>query len=379
MYENLVNQKVLSNLNYNQSDQEINSLNAALQALAVGDFEQKWAIAKILVKYGDIVIPPLQDVILNEKADLEHRCFGLRILSQLKNPEIVLIVTQLLMSTKEEELISLATQTLAVQGKQSIAFLAKLLAEEEYRLLACKALAQIPSCLVIEPLLSVVEDENSEVKKVAICALRNFNDSRITQVMINALQDYSSEIRKEALTGLGLKLKGNQEKSLIATIIPLLKDINLSVAQQAALALSRCHNPLAVSALESVFESSITPLPLQETIIKALGWMATPESIYCLGKFICLSESSLAVEIIKVLGRVRKLELKEEIINILNRFYHSESSCVQDEKILQHLCYTWTQLKAVEAIPLLKEIETNENEQVSFHAQSAIKQLTINN
>jgi HEAT repeat protein len=381
MPKNSVNNKLLSNHSLShvnpivQEEEELINLDKSLETLARGNFDEKWVMSKVLVKYGDIVISPLQEVILNEQANLEHRCFALKILSQLKNPQIILVVTQLLMTTQEEELIALATQTLAVQGKESIAFLSELLADENYRLLACKALAQIPSSKVIEPLLSVVEDKNIEVKKVAISALNNFNNPKIIPIMVNALQDYNSDIRKEALIGLGLKLKTNQEIPLIKTIAPLLNDINLSVAQQAAMALSRCRHPSAVSTLEKVLVSSMTPQPLKETTIKVLGWIATNESIKCLGKCINLTESSLAVEIIKVLGRVNQPELKLEIITILDQFYQSKSAYLTQPDILQALCYSWTQLQAIEALSLLQEIQTSDNETVAFHAQSAIKTL----
>ena len=383
MYKNSVNKKVLSHNSESYAPsygnhlrkEELINLDQALETLAVGNFEEKWAISKVLVKYGDIVIAPLKEVILNQQAELEHRYFSLRILSQLKNPEIILVATELLMTTEEEELITLATQTLAVQGKESIAFLSKLLENENYRLLACKALAQIPSQQVIEPLLSVIEDKNIEVKKIALSTLSNFNSPKIIPIMINALQDYNSDIRKEALIGLGLKLKTSQEISLIAIISPLLNDINLSVAQQAAMALSRCPHPLAVSALENVLVSNIAPQPLKETVVKVLGWIATIESINCLDKCISISESSIVIEIIKVLGRVSKPELKSEIIAILHKFYQSQSSHLTQSDVLQALCYSWTQLQAIEAIPTLKKIQLSDDQQLSFHAQSAIKTL----
>ncbi len=371
----LINSGMIAH-SHNLNNEEIINLNSALDAFAIVDFEEKWTIAKVLVKYGDIVISPLKTVILNKTASLDHRCFSLRVLSQLKNPEIVLIATQLLMNTEQEELIALATQTLAVQGKDSIAFLSELLEDEDYRLLACKALGQIPNRLVIEPLISVVEDHNREVKKTAICALRNFNDSRIIKIMTNALQDYHSEIRKEALIALGLKLKANPQLDVIEIVIPLLNDLNLSVAQQAAMTLSRCHHPLAISALENILNSKITPKPLTKTVIKVLGWIATSESIQCLGKFMTTNESSLTIEIIKILGRVNKPELKSEVTTILDRFYHSKSPHLTDAKILQTLCYSWTQLQAVKVIPMLKQIPMSENQQVSLHARAAIETLS---
>ena len=366
------------NLKHQQESQSPN-LDNALKLLAIGNFEERWAISKVLVKLGSVVISPLKTIILDEQANLEHRWFSLRILSQLKNPEIILVATELLVTTKEEDLISLATQTLAIQGKESIVFLSQLLTEEDYRYLACKALTQIPNREVILPLLSVVEDENLEVRQLALSALRNFNHPKIMPVLIKALQDYHSEIRKEALIGLGLKLKTNQEIPLVSIISPLLNDINIEVAQQAALALSRASHPFAVSALERVLLCSTTPYPLQETIVKVLGWIAIPESIECLGRFICQDNLLLAGEIIKILGRISQPELKPIVITILSNFYHHKSANLSQPQILQSLCYSFTQLQSLEALPILEEIEGSSlNQQVIFHAQSAIKLITEN-
>ena len=345
-----------------KNEYQSSGLEKALEELGRGNFEEKWATAKILVRYGDVVIEPLQEVILDEQADLEHRCFALRILSQIKNPRIVLIVTQLLSFTQEEELISLATQTLGIQGESAIDFLTCLLEDSQYRLLACQALAQIPNKRVIEPLLSVVDDKHYEIRKIAITVLRNFNDPQVLQILIKGLGDFHPDVRKESLVGLGLKLKQNKEAPLIAIISPLLNDLNLDVAQQAAMSLSRCRHILAVSALRKTLESEFAPIPLKLTVIRVLGWIATPESIACLGKFLDNEDTLLSIEIIKVLGRVSgSHSLKEIAIDILNDFYENQPFVTIAPEILQVICYSWTQLEAITAIPLLKEIENSQD------------------
>ena len=81
-------------------------------------------------------------------------------------------------------------------------------------------------------------------------------------------------------------------------------------------------------------------------------------------------------EIVKVLGRVNKSDsLKEIAIDILNNFYESRSLGDIAPEILQGICYSWTQLGAITAIPLLKEIEASEEQKVHFHAQSALASL----
>ncbi len=364
----------LSNLHLDNG--ESISLELALKVLELGNFEEKWAIAKILTKYGDEVITPLKEVILDEKANVEHRWYGLKILSQIKNPEIILIVTELLTTTQEEDLLLLATQTLASQGKQSINFLSQLLENPSSRLLATKALAQIPSSEVIPPLLSIVNDQDSTTRATAIAVLRNFDTPEIKSVMINALKDYASSVRKEALIALGLKLKFSEDIELIQLISPLLQDINLSVAQQGAISLSRCGHPLAIEALDKVLHCANTPEALKITIVRSLAWIATSDSLQCLEKSMYIYDSSITLEIITVLGRVTKPSFKNQAVAILSNFWESKSPKLARPEILQALCYSLKQLNATTTIPILQGIETNTNPQVRFHAQSALKQFT---
>lgn len=353
------------------------SLEFALEVLKSGTFEEKWVIAKRLVKAGEIVINPLKEIILDESANQESRWYGLKILSQIKNPQIILIVTELLTITTDEDLIILATQTLANQGKESIKFLSELLVHTEYRLPATKALAQIPSLDIIEPLLSVVNDDNVTIRTIAISVLGNFDTPEINRVMIQALSDYSASVRKEALTALGLQLKSNPDVQLISLISPLLSDINLSVAQQAANALSRCHHPLAVDTLYRVLTSSLTPVPLQMTIVKALAWIATPQSIQCLGKAMEMVNLTVIVEIIAVLGRLKQPDLKSQAVAILTTFYYSQSPILNQSAILQTLCYSLRQLSCNESSAILNTIATNHNLQVSIYAMSALEKINV--
>lgn len=353
------------------------SLELALKILELGNFEEKWFICKVLIKYGDEVIQPLKEVILDEKANVEYRWYSLKILSEIKNPEIILIVTELLMTTQEEDLLLLASQTLANQGKQSVTFLSQLLKNSSYRLLATKALAQIPSKEVIPPLLSVVNDQDNIIRTIAIATLRNFDTQQIKLVMINALKDYASSVRKEAVIGLGLKLKSSEEIELIKLMSPLLLDINLSVAQQTAISLSRSSHVLAIESLDNVFQGENIPESLKVTIVRSLAWIATSESLEYLEKYIYQSDLLITLEIITVLGRVTKPTLKNQAVAILSNFYENKSSKLTNPEILQSLCYSFKQLNAVTTINILRAIETNSNAQVRFHAQSALKQLLI--
>lgn len=359
------------------------TLETALEVLARGSFEAKWVISKVLVKYGEKIIPILRDVILDESADLEYRSSALRIVGQINSPQVILMVSELFALTQEEELINLAIETLASGGKESIAFLSSLLKEEEYRLLAVKALGQIPHSDIIPPLLSVVKDENSDVRVVALSALKNFDRTSILKVIIEALQDIDSRVRKEALVGIGLKLKKNQAIPIISMVSPLLNDLNLTVAQQAALTLSKSNHPFAVESLEKTLNSPYTPTPLKITIIKSLAWIETEKSIQSLAKYLLTANDLLTIEIIKVLGRITKPQLKPIVIEVLNNFYQNLSGSRNDPEILQTLCYSWYQLKAKTALKFLQEIAQNldkftdnyQKEKLKSHLKLALENI----
>ncbi|WP_017295097.1 HEAT repeat domain-containing protein [Geminocystis herdmanii] len=362
-------------LNLTPEERESIPLELALKVLELGSFEEKWIISKVLVKYGEAVIPPLKKIILDENVDTESRGYGLKILSQIQHPEIILIVTELLSKTQEEELITIATETLVSQGKQSITFLSQLLINPDSRLLATKALTQIPRKDVIPLLLSLVNDDDTTIRSISISALGNFDTPEIKIALINALKDYASSVRKEAVTALGLKLKSTEDVELINLITPLLEDIDLSVAQQTAISLSRCHHPIVIQSLEKVLYSSYTPQPLKITIVKALGWIDTLESIQCLGKAIHSFDTSITLPIINILGRITKPSLKSPAVTILTNFYYSQSSTLDYTEILQALCYSLKQLGSMDGIFILQDIVTHHNPQVSLYAQSALEEL----
>jgi len=347
----------------------------ALKILEFGNFEEKWSIAKILVKYGESIIPILKPIVLDENADREYRWYALKILSELQNPTIILMVTQLLEITEDEDLITLATQTLANQGNKAISLLSELLEFPEYRLLAVKALAQIPNAKVIQPLLSVVADEDQEIRLIAIATLGKFDKPEILPILSNALNDHVSAIRKEALNGLGLRKKYPQEIDLVKLISPLLNDVNLTVCQQSALSLSRLKSDRAASALFTTLKSSNTPLTLQINLVRALAWMEIPSSLDYLAQSLFFVNHSTILEIITLFGRMSDYEHKSKLIEILLNFYHRNNPATQEPEILQALCYSWQKLNAIEAVAILKEIADHQNEAVRYHAQFALKEL----
>ncbi len=364
-----------SQFSLNNNDLESLPLLYVLDLLAGGNFEERWTIAKVLVKYGDEVIAPLKSVVLDEDAEGEYRWYALKILSQLKNPQIILIISELLANTVDEDLIALATQTLSSQGEEAIATLTPLLSIPEYRLSVTKALAQIPHSKVIQPLLSVVNDDDVAVRVSAIASLNNFDTPEIVSTLTKALEDYSAIVRKEAITGLALKTKSSTPENLAEQIIPFLHDIDLKVCQQTAISLSRLKTNNATSALYNTLISPHTPVLLQKTIIKALAWQETTLSIECLGKALYLVPESIIIEIIGLFSRIRNHKKFPQIIQLTLDFYQLNSLPKTSPQIIKNLCYTWEKLNAQPALKYLAEIAHQGDENIEIYAQSALQRI----
>ncbi|AUC61068.1 Nitrite reductase-related protein [Cyanobacterium sp. HL-69] len=371
--ENIMYLSQQSNLPLNNL--ESFSLHSALKTLENGSFEERWAIAKVLVKYGEVVIEPLKGVILDENRDSEYRWFALKIISQLDNPDTVLIISELLNTTEDEDLISVGAQILASQGERAISILTALLDSPSYRLCATKALAQIPHRLVIKPLLSVADDDNVDIRQSAIASLSNFDDSGIIPILENALKDYNSVIRKEALIGLVRKTKYYSPQQLATLITPFLDDVDLTVCQQAAICLSHIPHTLATDILFSTLIKPHTPIPLQHTITKSLAWQETSHSIHALEKALYLVSEEICCEIIAILGRINKPKIKETIAKISLKFYRNHELAKKSDQIIQNLCYTWQQINAQESLDILISIINTGGEKSKIYAQSAFHNI----
>jgi FOG: HEAT repeat len=276
------------------------AVSLAIQVLESGDFQDRWEIAKILPNLGTVAIAPLTDILENEDADREQRWFAARILGKFDRPEVIEALAKLVKNS-DEELSQIAAETLGNLGPTAIESLANLLLEEDERLFATTALAQIRHSETIPPLLSVVRDSQVAVRLAAIEALSSFHDIRISGVLIAALKDSATAVRKEAARSLGVRAYLDAEFDLVNLLKPLLWDIRLEVCSEAVIAIGRLKTDAAAAALFELLRSAITPVELQIETVRALSWMETATALEYLQqtliarfnniKFYCLSRN----------------------------------------------------------------------------------------
>lgn len=364
-------------LEKNINPKEIEEILAlALKILEWGDFQERWDVAKVFPKFGEIAIEPLIEIVADEEAVLEHRWFAARLLGKFEAPEAIVALVNLLKTTDDEDLANIASNSLAELGKSSIEGLSNLLSHPESRVLATTALAQIRCSEAIEPLLTVVNDPDVAVRSAAIEALNSVLDDRIPPILVAALKDPVSAIRKEAIIGLGARTDLREELGLLGLIKPLLYDFNWEVCQQAAFALSRQKTDEAAAALFEVLNSPATPPILQISLIHGLAWMESVASLAYLEQSLSVVSPESVLEIVRVLGRIETGNLKPKAAQILLNFFYSNSPLVETIPIQQALAHAWGQLGEAMAVDALLELKENADKRVSLHAIAALKNFT---
>ncbi|MCY7381494.1 MAG: HEAT repeat domain-containing protein [Microcoleus sp. CAN_BIN18] len=354
------------------------AVSLAIQALEWGDFQDRWEIAKVLPNLGNGAIAPLIAVLEDEDADTEPRWFAARILGKYARPEVIQALVKLVKNS-DEELSQIAAQTLANFGPTAIESLATLLLQEDSRQFATAALAQIRHADIIAPLLSVVGDSKVGVRLAAIDALSSFCDSRIPPVLIEALKDPATAVRKEAVRALGVRAYLDGEFDLVDLLKPLLWDIRLEVCQSAAIALGRLKTDAAAYSLFELLRSSTTPVELQVETVRALSWMETATALAYLQQTLIAEFDNtnflICQEIVTVLGRWSKPELKATSAEIMIDFLASNHPGVESVKIKQSIALGLGQLGDIRALDVLIKLLADPDNSVRLHSLSAIKQL----
>ncbi|MEG3896501.1 MULTISPECIES: HEAT repeat domain-containing protein [unclassified Microcoleus] len=354
------------------------AVSLAIQALEWGDFQDRWEIAKVLPNLGNGAIAPLIAVLEDEDADTEPRWFAARILGKFDRPEVMQALVKLIKNS-EEELSQIAAETLGNFGPTAIESLANLLLQEDSREFATAALAQIRRTETIAPLLSVVGDSQVAVRAHAIEALSSFHDSRIPPVLVSALKDPATAVRKEAVRALGVRAYLDAELDLVNLLKPLLSDIRLEVCQQAAIALGRLKTDAAAAALFELLQKPTTPVELQIETVRALSWMETATALEYLQQTLIAeldnTNSPVCQEIVTVLGRGSKPELKAKAAEITIDLLASHHPAVQSVGIKQSLALGLGQLGEMRALDVLIKLLADPDNSVRLHSLSALKQL----
>jgi HEAT repeat protein len=353
-----------------------NILELALSILEMGDFQQRWDIAKVLIQLGNIAIPPLINILEDEDAEDELRWFAVRILGELQHPDSISPLVELLQNNPEEELKAIAATALGQMGNVAIPVLTQMLQLDDTRLLAVRSLSYIRCSETIAPLLRVVEDAQAEIRTAAIEALSSFHDERVPPILLNALDDVAATVRRAAIQGLGFRPDLCAELDLVTRLEPKLYDFNIEVCCTAAVALARMGGDTAVKHLFTVLISPHTPITLQLEIIRALIWVETLSGLEYLQQALNHTASAtLWQEIVTVLGRVHKPELTTAATAILLNMLSFQHPATKITSIRSAIALSLGQLGSPQAAEFLHTLSDDTDELVKLHAIAALKKL----
>ncbi|MDP5338291.1 MAG: HEAT repeat domain-containing protein [Nodularia sp. (in: cyanobacteria)] len=355
-------------------------LELALSILEMGDFQERWDIAKVLKQWGNTAIPPLIDILEDEDAEENLRWYAVRTLGEFQHPEAIVSLVDLLKTSENQELKAMAASALGQMGTAAITALTELLAAEETRLLAVRSLAYIRTQETITPLLSVVQDAQAAVRSATLEALSSFHDQSIPPVLLKALDDVAAPVRRAAVQGLGFRPDLCTELNLVAKLQPRLSDFNLEVCCAAAIALSRMGTDAAAQHLFQVLISANTPLKLQLEIIRALVWVETLSGLAYLQQALDQTTSeTLWQEIITVLGQVQKPQLITPAAEILLAVLQSQHLVTVANpfgaRIKSAIALGLGQLGNNQAVQPLILLLADANQMVKFNAIAALKKL----
>ncbi len=355
-----------------------NILELALAILEMGDFQQRWDVAKVLTQLGSKAIPSLIAILKDEDAEDELRWFAARILGELQHPDAIHALVELFQASQDEELQAIAATALGQMGTVAIPVLTQMLSCDHTRLLAVRSLAYIRTSDTITPLLTVVEDSQAAVRTAAIEALSSFHDQRVPPILLTSLDDVAPAVRRVAIQGLGYRPDLCAELDLVTRLQAKLYDLNIEVCCTAAVALARMGGDAAVKQLFTVLVSPHTPIPLQLEIIRALIWVETLSGLECLQQALNHTTSeTLWQEIVTVLGRVQKPELTTAATAILLNLLSSPHPATKINSVKSAIALSLGHLGCLQATPLLTQMLDDTDEFVRLHAIAALTKLDV--
>ena len=299
--------------------QQDSMIEALILALEWGDFQVRWDVTNVLPRLGERAIEPLLEWLQEDDLDADVQWFGIRMLGRWAGEAGLTRLLEVLRSGTPD-LQAMALSVLIQQGNAILDRISPLLMTGDTRLLAVKILSGIRSRDTMNLLLTVVTDENPEIRTVALEALSSFQDERLGLVFIKALSDSVTSVRQTAAMAIGF-CQTLSAFDRTVHLVPLLWDVQISVSCAAASSLGRVNHEDSIAALQKALFSQPLPTPLGLELARSLfhiGNMAGYEdAIVGLGAYVMTSvttetnisiqnkfNSDVVSEIFQILGRV---------------------------------------------------------------------------
>jgi HEAT repeat protein len=360
-------------------------LDLVFQVLKFGSFQERWEIVKLFPAFsmnaGDSQVPkviaPLIDLLQDEDADPDAQWFAVRALGEFNHSQVIIALIEVLKTSDNEELKGMAVTALAQIGKPTIPVLAELLSDDSTRLFAVQTLGHIRHSETVPVLLGMVNDADAQVRAIAVESLGSFHSPQITNALVQALSDLAAPVRRAAVSALGFCTPDDMgDIDVVAHLHPLLRDLNIEVCCQSAIALSRIGTVEAIEALSDVLRSPHTPERLSIEITRALVWTNQLEALNQIRQALSglALPDGVRLEMVTALGRLDDTVLKglatQILLDVLN-----QNSIATTATARQAIALSLGQLSDPCAINPLIHLLADPDIGVQLHVISALKMI----
>jgi HEAT repeat protein len=307
----------------------------SLRVLTQGDFADSWQVAKVLPKLGDLAVPALLDLLQDPELEAAtHWCVG-KILGESPSELVVTGVIELLNQEPPAEMVEILVRVLTDLGTSAIQQLTKLLAAPHQRKSVVRALGHIRHSQTIEPLISVVNDPDTQIRQVAIEALGSFHDRRVPPILIAALADPDGQVRRLAAINLGMRPDLASEMQLVDRLAPLLQDLDLPVSLAVAAVLGRMGTAAAAIALGDCYQQNTCPIDLRQQIVYAWGSIDLPITLDCLRQVLWSADDQTAVVAVRSLDRLKSQQ--PAVAQLLSEYIQNPATSSNSPRLRQEI------------------------------------------
>lgn len=357
------------------SENRSEMLSAMLEVLEWGEFADRWEAAKRLPSFGRSALEGILELLRSHPDDAELGWFAAQAIAQFDDSAaIATLVNWVTTASVDEDVRAMAARGLATLGEPAIAPLSELLREKPWQVLAIRTLAQVRHPGAIEPLFPLWDEGNREVRAEILAVLATRRDRRAIPLILQGLKDLGARVRREATIALGLYGDFAPEVDAVALLEAQLLDLDLSVAQQAAIALSRIGTPTGISVLARMLRSAHTPPPLQFHLIRALGWIEHPEAIEGLLSALSVPHEGLCAETIRILCQIRDPLLTPQVVQGLVNWWYANPPQRESPHIRQAIALGLGNFNQRESQAIVRSLLEDPDEAVRWHARAGTKQ-----
>ena len=255
-----------------------------------------------------------------------------------------------------------------------MAALGQLLSDPACRLAVVKALTRIHHPSAAALLVTVLEDENPELRTLALEALTQFRNPELLLMLEVALTDPAATVRRVAVQGLVSLRSQIDAHRYVALLEPSLQDGDLDVAKVAIYALGRTNSDAATMALEKLVVATATPNLLRQAGIKALGFQESEGAVACLARLWPSGLEDDRLAMVAALSRQQEPSQQAIAATLLMKWLAGLDCSAT--ALRQSAAFGLGQLGVETATATLQGLLSDPDERVRLHAAAALQRLT---